>query len=92
MRDLEVCQFDVELLGEWFTIKRSMASQLLARRLVTHWIEDLFKGIFQPMYINFIQFIFSIYELIFVFISEKNFFLYIYIYIYIFSKVLYQHQ
>ena len=44
MRDLEVCQFDVELLGEWFTIKKSMPPQLLARKLVTHWIEDLFNG------------------------------------------------
>lgn len=44
MRDLEVCQFDVELLGEWFTIKKSMPPQMLARRLVSHWIEDLFNG------------------------------------------------
>jgi hypothetical protein len=44
MRDLEVCQFDVQLLGEWFTIKKSMPPQMLARRLVAHWIEDLFNG------------------------------------------------
>lgn len=44
MRDLEVCQFDVGLLREWFTIKKSMPPQMLARKLVAHWIEDLFNG------------------------------------------------
>jgi hypothetical protein len=29
MRDLEVYQFDVRLLGEWFTIKRSLAAIII---------------------------------------------------------------
>jgi hypothetical protein len=42
--DLELCQFDVELLTDWFKIRNFVTPQVLARRLVSHWIEDLFSG------------------------------------------------
>jgi hypothetical protein len=43
--DLELCQFDVDLLVEWFNMKKSLKPQQLARKLLRHWIEDLFNGV-----------------------------------------------
>jgi hypothetical protein len=44
LHDVETCNFDIQLLSDWFNLKMSLQPQALAKRVIERWIaEELFK-------------------------------------------------
>ena len=44
LHDVETCNFDIQLLSDWFNLKMSLQPQVLAKRVIERWIADeLFK-------------------------------------------------
>jgi hypothetical protein len=41
--DVELCYYDVDVLSDWFHMKKSLHPQQMARKVILRWLDDLFS-------------------------------------------------